>query len=113
MSVTSSLKGEACIRTLPQFCISLQACSFGLIVRYISAYTRSRPVLPGEKRSHRDIACPHQVSMQRIGATRPQAVGAVLMLTDEQQSFSRTVLLICIAAVGATLAGVVRIHLDR
>src|SRR5258708_6452957 len=37
-SVTPPLKGGVCIRTPPQLCIPFEACSFGLIVRYIRAY---------------------------------------------------------------------------
>ena len=51
--------------------------------------------------------------MQRVRAPCPQAVGALLVLADEQQSFPRTVAFVRVAAAGTGLAGIVRIHLDR
>ncbi len=50
--------------------------------------------------------------MQGICVSHAKPVGALLMLTDEQQSFPGAVAFVRVAAVGTALAGLIRIHLD-
>src|SRR5258708_21423940 len=48
-------------------------------------------------------------SVQGICVSHAKPVGALLMLTDEQQSFPGAVAFVRVAAVGTALAGVIRI----
>ena len=73
---------------------------------------RSHPVLPGEKRSHRDIARTDQICVQGVRSACPLPVGALPVAADEQQAVVRSVLLAGVAAQGTGLAGIVSLHLD-
>ena len=66
---------------------------------------RPDPVVPDQKRSHGNIPRPNEISMQGIPTS--------WVLANEQQPFTRAVLIGGMAAHWALPRGVVRIHLDR
>src|SRR5439155_10044312 len=63
----------------------------------------SYPVLPNKKRSHGDVSRTDEIGME----------GRMTILTDKQETFLRSLLLTGMTTHGASLRGVVGIHLDR
>ena len=70
------------------------------------------PVLPGEKRSHRNVARTDQIRVQGVRSACALPIQALLVAADEQQAFVRAVALVRVAAQGTSLTGVVWVYHD-